>query len=50
MSLHRYQPTTKLLSSRTLSGMFACAVHSLTNLGFCRDLWVVVASGQEGTY
>ena len=50
MSLHRYQPTTKLPSSRLLTGMFACAVHSLTNPGFSRDLWVSLASGQEGTY
>ncbi len=50
MSLHRYQPTTKLPSSRTLSGMFACAVHSLKNPGFCREFWVSLASRQEGTY
>jgi len=50
MSLHRYQPTTKQLSSHTLPGMFACAVNSLANPGFCRDLWVSLAPRQEGTY
>ena len=50
MSLHRYQPITKPLSSLVLSGMFACAVHSLTNPEFRRDLWVFLACGQEGTY
>lgn len=50
MSLHRYQPTTKQPSSRMLSGMFACTVHSVENPGFCRDLQVSLASGQEGTY
>lgn len=50
MSLHRYQPTIKPPSSRVLSGMFACAVDSLANPGFCRDLWVSLACAREGTY
>lgn len=50
MSLHRYQPITKQPSSRMLPVTFVCVVHSLAKPRFCRDLWVVLASGQEGTY
>jgi hypothetical protein len=46
MTFHRYQPCTSQLP-KAVADM--CAVSSLTNSGFIRGLWDLLASGQEGT-
>ena len=46
MTFHRYQPCTEQLPQAVAD---VCAVCSLTNPGFVRGLWDLLAARREGS-